>query len=130
MCSHPEWISAGKYDWCSECFITRYGPVHARLLEEERNELNGVAEEQAYILIDYMTAILEASRHVLGKCDCGVDPRGQVGCAVLIKKALQPFVETGPAPEFHFGLRPFPGAKSAERVARTIVDQVISRSKR
>ena len=46
------------------------------------------------------TAVLEATRHLLGKCDCLTG----VACAFRTEAALAPFVETGSPPEYEHRL--------------------------
>jgi len=51
-------------------------------------------------------AILEATRHMFGKCDCPEKyPPGDVSCSHFAETALAPFVEVGPPPAYEHRLR-------------------------
>lgn len=54
------------------------------------------------------SAVLEASRHILGRCDFAREhpgAYGEVSCATLAEEVLVPFVEVGPPPKYEHRLR-------------------------
>ena len=95
----PGWCSRHRCDmkeFCGQC-----------LADECAEHITADRERIA----DLEAALLEAARHVMGKCDCAKQAPGlpsqivEVGCAQMTERALSPFVEVGEAPEYAFRLR-------------------------
>jgi hypothetical protein len=53
-------------------------------------------------VVSLESAVLEAARHLCGRCECAED---EIGCAQRTEDALEPFVDTGPPPTYEFQLK-------------------------